>query len=170
MEREPAGAGHTADAEGLPVTFPWLERMSVQKLTFLEASGEGRPGPMPPIPPQPDQNPSLEATDWHLHQLTGTYFFIRGHLQTTGESRQVRGPLALRAVHREPHPHLLLGPGEEDALDIVCPSKVGRHGVGAQIPQLLSRSTGASLTSPRAQAPLPAWPSQPGTMTPPGPR
>lgn len=37
------------------------------------------------------------------------------------------------------HPHLLLGPGEEDALDIVYAClKAGRHDVGAQIPHLIA--------------------------------
>lgn len=37
------------------------------------------------------------------------------------------------------HPHLLLGPGEEDALDIVYTClKVGRHDISAQVPYLIA--------------------------------
>lgn len=43
----------------LPVTLACLSlgRTSVQKLTFLEASGGERPGPMPPIPSQHETDP-----------------------------------------------------------------------------------------------------------------
>lgn len=120
----------------MTLAFLSLGRMSVQKLTFLEASEGKRPGPMPPIPPQHKSEPfpgepqtALTPTDGLISLLEAT--------SDNRESRRVRaiGPACTGASH----PHLLLGPGEEDALDIVYTClKVGRHGVGAQIPHLVA--------------------------------
>lgn len=122
----------------LPVTLACLSsgRMSEKKLTFLEASGGKRPGPMPPIPPQHETEPFPGEPQTAPTSTDRTYFFIR-RTADNGESRWVRaiGPECTGASH----PHLLLGPGEEDALDIIHTRlKVGRHGVGAQIPHLIA--------------------------------
>lgn len=125
----------------LTLAFLSLGRMSVRKPSFMEASGEKARVDASHMPTTRER--ALGPCCFPGEPQTALNTSQHGPISLLGATSDNRESRWVRAADTvctgASHPHLLLGPGEEDALDIIyaCP-KVGRHDVGAQIPHLIA--------------------------------